>query len=258
MQSLAPRVIEAGARIYLRTWKGSAVTAFLNPVLFLAAMGFGLGSLVDGGAAARTLGGFTYVEFLAPGLLAAAAMQTGAGEATWPVMAGIKWTKTYHAALATPIGVSDLVSGHLVWGGVRCLLSSLAFVVVMVGFGVAPTGAALAATIPATLTGLAFVAPISAYTAIAKNETRLSTLFRFGIIPMFLFSGTFFPVEQLPPWLEPVALITPLWHGVEMCRALALGTPTTLPPGLHFAYLIVWAAAGWLVALKTWHKRLTR
>ncbi len=230
------------------------ISTFLSPVLFLVAMGIGLGSLVDQGRA--DLGGTPYLSFLAPGLLAATAMQTAAGDSSWPVMAGIKWTKTYHAALATPVGIRDLVVGHLGWVGVRLTFVSLVFVGVMALFGaVEPVGGLLAVP-PAVLTGLAFAAATTAYAAFVDNDIGLSTLFRFGIVPMFLFSGTFFPISQLPDWLEPLANAVPLWHGVELSRAAALGGETTWSVAVHVGYLLAWTAGGTLIAFRTFGGKL--
>lgn len=255
MQSQLLRVVEANARTYRRVWRGSVVTAFLNPLLFLLAMGLGLGTLVDRGPGAETID-VAYVSFLASGLLAATAMQTGASEGTWPVMAGIKWIKTFHAALATPTSVTDLVAGNLVWMTVRVALSCAAFALVAALLGALTPLDVLAALPPAILTGAAFAAPATAYTSVAKDETRLSTLFRFAIIPMFLFSGTFFPVDQLPSFLRPVAYVTPLWHGVELCRAAALGIPSGLPWIAHVAYLVLWTSIGWALAQRGLRKVL--
>jgi len=250
------RVVEANARVYKRTWKGSAVTAFLNPVLFLLALGLGLGSIIENNPGVEGLGGVRYVSFIASGLLAATAMQTGAVEGSWPVLAGIKWTKTYHAALATPVRVTDLVSGNLLWLAVRVALSAGAFAIVSAAFGVLAPIDVLAALPAAILTGMAFAAPVTAYTPVAKDETRLSAVFRFAILPMFLFSGTFFPIEQLPGWLQPIAYITPLWHGVELCRSSAIGFDTALHPMVHLAYLALWASVGWWFAQRNLRKRL--
>ncbi len=250
------RVIEAHALVYRRTWRGSVISTFFSPVLYLVAMGIGLGSLVDQGAGRADLGGLTYLAFLAPGLLVATAMQTGAGDGSWPVMAGIKWTKTYHATLATPVGVRDLVIGHLGWVAVRLTFVSVVFVAIMVAFGAVESWAGMAAVVPAVLTGLAFAAATSAYAAYLDTDTGLSTLFRFGIVPMFLFSGTFFPVSQLPDWLEPLANLVPLWHGVELARGLALGTGTTWSPWIHTAYLAAWIVGGTAVAFRTFGGKL--
>lgn len=248
---LVLRVVEWRARIYKRVWKGSLVTAFVNPILFLLAMGQGLGTLVEQG-----VGSVSYIDFIAPGLLAATAMQTAAGEATWPVMGGFKWLRTYYAVLATPIGVADLVAGELIWISVRCLMACLAFAFVAGLLGAASFGGMLAAIPAVVLTGMAFAAPLIALTSRAKNETRLSSLFRFAIIPMFLFSGTFFPVDQLPGWLQPVAFVTPLWHGVDLARSIVLDIEPRVDALVHVAYLTTWVAAGWYLANKGMRKTM--
>lgn len=254
MATPAPlRVVEAGARRYRHTWRASVISSFLNPVLLLVAMGVGLGSLVDdrGGP-----GGLPYLTWLAPGLLAAAAMQTAAGESAYPVMAGIKWIKTYDAALATPITVRDLVAGHLGWVTIRVTQVSVVFALVITVFGVTGPGQALLAAVPAVLTGVAFAGPVTAYTARLEDETGLSSLFRFGIVPLFLFSGTFFPISQLPDPVQPLAYATPLWHGVELARGFALGIPTTFPPLVHLGYLAVVAAGGSVLATRLLRRRM--
>ncbi len=252
------RVFETHARTYRHTFRGSLISTFLNPVLYLAAMGVGLGTMVDGGTGEAPIPGVPYVAFLAPGLLAAAAMQTGAGDASYPVMAGLKWTKTYHAALATPVGVTDLVAGHLGWVLVRVLMTVTAFAAAMVLFDAATAPRALLACLPAALVGIAFGAAVTAYTSSLENEFGLSSLFRFGIVPMFLFSGTFFPITQLPGWIQPIAYLTPLWHGVELTRAAALGIPPAWPLGVHVGYLLLWFAVGTAIALYNFRRRLEK
>lgn len=255
--TLAPalRVVEAGARVYRRTWRGSVISTFLNPVLFLLAMGVGLGELVDEGGGGATLD-LRYLTFLAPGLLAATAMQTAAGDASYPVMAGIKWRKTYHAALATPLGVSDLVVGHLGWVGLRLTFVTAVYSIIMTLFGATTVWEGLLAVPPAVLTGLAFAAPVTAYTARLERETGLATLFRFGIVPLFLFSGTFFPIEQLPDGVEPLAYVTPLWHGVSLCRSFALGLEFPVNPLISIGYLAAWVVIGTLLAIRFMSRRL--
>lgn len=256
MAVAAVRYLESRALVYRRTWRGNVVTTFLNPVLYLAAMGLGLGTLVDEGAGRSAVEGFAYLTFLGPGLLAATTMQTGAGDGSWPVMAGIKWQKTYEAALATPVGIRDLVLGHLMWVTARVTFTAVVFVVVMALFDAVAIGPGLLAIFPAVLTGMAFAAPITAYTSTLRDVQGMVSLFRFGIVPMFLFSGTFFPIEQLPGWLQPVAYITPLWHGVELSRGAALDIGTAWSPWLHAAYLAAFVAAGTLLAVRLVGKRM--
>ncbi len=250
------RVMEGEARVYRRVWRGSVISTFLNPVLFLLAMGIGLGKLVDERTAGSGLDGLTYLSFLAPGLLAATAMQTGAGDSSWPVMAGIKWRKTYDAVLATPVGVGSLTVGHLAWVGLRLTFVSVVFVAVMAAFGAVSPLRGLASVPAAVLTGLAFAAPMVAYTAGLKSESGLSSMFRFGIVPLFLFSGTFFPISQLPDWMQPLAWVTPLWHGVELTRSIALGSAPVPPAGLSVAYLGVWVVGGTWLAVRRMRRRL--
>ena len=249
------RVAEAGARWYRRTWRGSVISTFLSPILYLLAMGVGLGELVDAGTGEASLD-LPYLTFLAPGLLAASAMQTGAGDASYPVMAGIKWRRTYQATLSTPIGVPELMLGHLGWVTIRIAFVTTVFAMIMVLFGATTVVEGLASVPPAVLTGTAFAAAVTAYTGSLKSEIGLSGLFRFGIVPMFLFSGTFFPIEQLPDYMEPLAYVTPLWHGVELCRGLALGLDFTVHPLVSVGYLVAWIAVGTYLAIRIMRRRL--
>jgi lipooligosaccharide transport system permease protein len=252
---LTLRSLEYWAYQYKRTWRGSVISTLLSPVLFLAAMGLGLGTLVN---RSRTGGvdGVDYLTFLAPGLLAASAMQTAVGESTYPVMSSIKWIKTYHAMLATPLGVLDVMVGHLIWIATRVFVSSAVYLVVMALFGATRSALVLFALPAGVLTGMAFSTPVVAFAAGRDNDAGFAALFRFGVTPMFLFSGVFFPIGQLPPVFEQVAYLTPLWHGVDLCRSLALGTATPGPTLLHVGYLGAWLVAGAAAAAVTYRRRL--
>ena len=239
---------------YKRTWRGSLTTSFLYPVLYLAAMGVGLGSLVN--AHVHLVGGVRYLDFLAPGLLAATAMQVGGNEAMYPVMGAIKWLKTYFAMLATPLTVLDVLVGHLAWIAARLLMVSVIYLGVMAAFGTVHSALAVLAVPAAVMTGLAFAAPIAAFAASQPNDTGFTTLYRFGLIPLFLFSGTFFPISQLPGWLQVVARATPLYHGVALCRALVLGQAVLWPDVVHAAYLVALAGLGVLLAAASYKRRL--
>jgi lipooligosaccharide transport system permease protein len=254
------RVYEYYWTSYKRTWRASIASQFLNPVLFLLAMGVGLGSLVNKGHAAGAQGslphGVTYLAFLAPGLLAASAMQTAAMECTYPVMAAVKWLKTYFGMIATPVAVVGIVIGHLTWVATRLAMVATIFLAVMACFGTIHSPLAVLALPAAVLCGLAFAAPIAAFAATRESDSGFAALFRFGIVPMFLFSGVFFPVSQLPVGLRPVAWITPLWHGVDLCRSLTLGTAGAAASIGHAAYLIAWTLVGAAIAVRTHRKRL--
>lgn len=258
----ALHVVEADYIGYRRTWRGRVISTFVNPVLFLAGMGFALGSLVDQGAGEVDLA-IPFLTFVATGLLAATAMQTGFGEGSWPIMAGIKWRKSFDGMLATPLGVTDLVNGMLIWGAIHLVFTLAVYALIAVIFGAIDLGPAIVALIPAVLGGLAFQATATAITSRLEDETGLTTMFRFGIIPMFLFSGTFFPVSQLPDVLEPLAMITPLFHSVELVRKLALpgiDTPVVsgIPVWVHLAYLVGMTAIAWYYAIRFLERRLQK
>ena len=252
---LAIRALRFWLVNYRRTWRGSIYTSVANPVLYLGAMGVGLGTLVDQHGTGR-LGGVSYLAFLAPGLLASTAMQTAMGESTFPVMAAVKWLKTYQAAVATPLRPADLFRGHLLFTALRTLMNAAIFLAVMAAFGAVRSAWVIAALPVCVLTGLAFAAPIEAFAITQDKDTTFSLLYRFGLIPLFLFSGTFFPVTQLPGWLQPVAYATPLWHGVALCRSLSLGTADVGGSLIHVAYLALFAVAGLLAGQHFYRRRL--
>jgi lipooligosaccharide transport system permease protein len=240
---------------YGRTWRGSVVSTVLFPVLFLASMGVGLGTLVDS-SSSRGVEGHSYLVFLAPGLLAATAMQTGVGESTYPVMGAIKWVKTYHAMLATPLGVLDVMVGHLLYIAARVLGGAAVFLAVMTAFGAVDGPLALLTLPAALLTGMAFAAPVAAYSAVTENDAGFAVLMRFVITPLFLFGGVFYPISQLPLVLELVAYVTPLWHGVALSRGLALGTVSGIAALGHALYLSAWIAGGTWFAARNYRRRL--
>ena len=254
-QSFAVRQFRFWLTNYRRTWQGTIYSSVLNPVLYLGAMGLGLGTLVDKHGTS-SLGNVSYLAFLAPGLLAAAAMQTSMGESTYPVYGSVKWLKTYEAAISSPLRPADLFHGHLLFTAARLAMNSAVFLAVMAAFGAVRSPWAIAALPAAVLTGMAFASPIEAYAMTCKKETSFAMLFRFGIIPLFLFSGTFFPVSQLPAVVRPLAYVTPLWHGVALCRALSLGSVQPASAAVHVAYLVAITAAGIAVGNRAYRRRL--
>jgi lipooligosaccharide transport system permease protein len=250
----AIRVLEHHLTVYRRTWKGSVFMSFVSPVLFLAAMGLGLGSLISRGPV-RTVDGVSYLIFIAPGLLAASAMQSAYVETTYPIMARIQWMRTYEGMLATPIAVLDVLVGEFGWLTFRLALGSSAFFLVMLLFGTIHSVLALLAILAAVLTGLAFAAPILAWTATRRTDQSFALIGRFLITPLFLVGGVFFPLHQLPQLLQGIAWLTPLAHGVALARSLSLGV---LAPSaaIHLAVLLVYAAIGIVAARITLRNRL--
>ena len=251
----AVHVLEYQLLGYRRSWRGSVFSSFLSPVLFLAAIGVGLGSYIDKGNPMAGAG-VTYLAFLAPGLLAANAMQTAQGEATYPVMAGLTWQRTFGAMVTTPLRPFDVVIGTFLFITVRLVIVGGVFVLVAAAFGAVDLVRGVLMLPAAILTGLAFAAPITAFAATQKSDGNFAALFRFVITPLFLFSGTFFPISQLPPLIQPLAYLTPLWHGVSLTRGIALGTIDPLVAFVNIAVLLAFAIVGTLLSAVLFSRRL--
>ncbi len=231
--------------VYRRIWHRSIFFGFLQPFMFLSAMGIGMSRLLAGNA--NAFGGLTYLEFLGPGLLAASAMQLATFESTYPIMNKIMWGRNYEAMLSTPLGTRHILLGELGWIGFRLATIATVFMVVLWIMGVAASPLAILAIPVAALCGLGFSAGLIAFTTTQKNDLGFSWIFRFVINPLFLFSGTFFPLSQLPHALLVVAWATPLFHAVELIRGLTLDRIDPLTAPLHLAYLLAFAGIGiWL------------
>lgn len=241
--------------VYKRTWKGSLVSSFLLPLLYLAAMGIGLGSFVDDNGSGA-LGGVSYLQFIAPGLLASTALQIAVGESTYPVMGGIKWHKTYFSMVATPLRPADVMYGQLAFIAFRVLTTCTVFVLVIAAFGGLRSAWGLLGLPVALLVGMAASAPVAAVATNLDNDAGFAMIFRFGVVPAFLFSGAFFPVSQLPNWIEWLAYLSPLWHGVELARDLSLNTVELLPALGNLAYLSAWFGVGTWFAVRGLTRRL--
>jgi lipooligosaccharide transport system permease protein len=238
---------------YKRVWRGSAVTTVVTPIIYLLALGVGLGVFVD--RSADLPDGVSYLEFVAPGLMAATAMQIASFESSWPVLSAIKWDRQYHAMLATPLRVRDVMLGHQAYFAFRLFLTAAIYLVVITAFGAVESPLAVLSVPVTVLVGISFSAPIAAWAAHAQNEVSFVAIFRFVILPMFLFSGTFFPVSSLPAPLEVIAWFTPLFHGVTLCRDLTQGAVSAGDLG-HLAYLVGFVTVGLLLARMTYRRRL--
>jgi lipooligosaccharide transport system permease protein len=237
---------------YRRTWRGTVLSSFLLPVLFLVAMGFTVGGYVDRGGVL----GVRYLDFIAPGLLASTALQVAVAESTWPVFSGFMWHRMYHAMRASPVRVVDMVVGHIGYVLVRVAMSAVGFLVVMTAFGAVHSPWAPAVLPVALLVGLATAGPVFAYSATIRTESMFPVLLRFAVVPMTLFAGVFFPVDSLPLAARALAYMSPLWHGVELVRAATLGTATAWGVWAHLGYLVVWSVAGLLLAAYRFSRRL--
>ena len=255
--SLAIRAFRCWLTVYRRIWRSSIWSSLIGPVCYLGALGFGLGSLVDRHGTA-SLGGVSYLAFVAPAILASGMMNTGMQEASYPVFGSIKWNRIYIGAQASPLRPADIFRGHLIFMAMRIAMNAAVVIVIMWAFGAVRSAWVVLAFPAAVLTGLAFAAPIAAWAITVREANSFTYVFRFGMMPLMLFSGTFFPLSQLPAGLRALAYATPLWHGVALCRAFSLGTAPRDPLGMlgHAAYLAALAVAGTWVAARTYRRRL--
>jgi len=254
------RIVEHYWIWYRRNWRATAVSSILQPLLFLLAFGVGFGSLVDGtGRMAEATGGTDYLVWLAPALLAVSAVQSGTFESTYPVLSGFKWQRVYHAMTAGPISPAQVAVAHLTWISAKTAGSGLIYIAVIAGFGGIAGPGILVSLLAAVLTGAAVAALVTAYSGRLETEGgAFSVLFRLVLIPMTLFSGTFFPIDRLPGWIQPLAWVSPLWHGTELARAAALGRWVPLAALGHLGYLLALIALGTGLAMRVYTRRLFR
>ncbi len=252
----AVRMADYWATVYRRTWKGSVISSFVTPLLYIVAMGVFLGGFIQGDPA-KLEGAHSYLAFVAPGMLAAQAMTVVFGEVSYPVMSMIKWQRTFYGMIASPLNIADVVLAHLGFVVFRVGTVCAVFTLVMAPFGVFESWWGVLLSFPVQLLiGLAFAAPLYAITAAMKDESGFSLIFRLGMIPMFLFSGAFFPISNLGPVMEWVARLTPLWQGVDLTRMLVLGTVDWSTALIHVVYLVVLTLVGYRLAIRKLTSRL--
>ncbi len=240
--------------VFKQGWRSAVFLYILTPLLFLSAMGVGLGGLV--GRSRPSIDGVTYLQFIAPGLLATTAMQTATMDMSYPIMTRLVWNSSYEAMLNTPLRVRDLLTGELLSLSLRLLGALTLFFAVAVCFGAGRTPTAVLAVPVAVLTGVAFGAPVLAFSATQSGDNGFNALNRFVVLPLFLLSGAFFPLAQLPAVLQGIAWALPITHGVELCRELFLGRAGAVGVVTHLLVLLAFAIAGVAAARWTLTRRL--
>jgi lipooligosaccharide transport system permease protein len=214
---LAGAVWLRNARVFSKLWRGALLPTFLDPFLYLLAMGFGLGTYV------AHINGIPYKDFIAPGLIASAAMWSSAFETTYNVYFRMNELRLYDNVLSTPVEVQDVVAGDLAWSASRATVYGCVVLAVVAAFGLISSWWALLIPPFVVLGGLCFSVIGYTFTTLIPKIDLYSYFFTLGITPMFLFSGIFFPFNQLPDWVAVVAWFSPLYHLVEITRGLATG-----------------------------------
>lgn len=244
----------------MRAYLGSMILIGLgSPVLYLMGLGVGLGILVDANQGSQGVGGVPYLTFLAPALVLSTAMMVASQESTYGVFGGFKWYPMFFSMHGTPISPAQIVVGFQVSVLARVLPGAIFFVVAILAFGIAGASALLLLPISlllATAVGFAVMSWVATQT---DDRGQLSLIERFVVVPLTLFSGTYFPLETLPWFLQWIGWISPLWHAVELGRAALYGAPLSpLMALVHIGFLVLLAAVTCWLSIRTFRRRLDR
>ena len=251
-------VTEARLRSMLKwVWLIIAI-AIANPVLYLVSIGLGLGSFIDQNAGSTGVDGVSYLTFLAPALLATAAIQGALDESVFPTLEGFKWNKLFFSMNATPLSGNHIAMGVFFNSLIRTVFTAVLYWFIMLAFGVLESPRAWLAIFTAVMAGAAFGAFMQALAGFLENENVFFTIVeRFIIMPLFLFSGTFYPLTNMPIYLQWIGWISPLWHATELGRWLTYGSEiSTQMLFVHFIFLNSILVVGLIASRRIFTRRL--
>ena len=245
---------------FMKTYKVNFVPPLLEPILYLLAIGFGFGALVSSSSSSTTtaLGGVHYIQFIAPALVSIAMMYGSFFECTYGSFVRMYYQKTFDGIIATPVSVEEVIAGELLWGATRSVINSTIVLAVVAAFGLISSPLAILVIFLAFLVGLMFSSLGICFTALAPNIDFFNYPGFLFITPMFLLSGTFFPLTILPKPVQIVAqAILPLTHAVSLTRALILG-PLDVSLLLSLAWILAVTFVFFIVSINLMKKRLIR
>ncbi len=249
------RVWQRDLTVYRKSWKVSFITPLLEPLFYILAFGVGLGVLVGGiRYQAREM---TYVAFIAPALVAVSIMQNSFFETTYNSYVRMYYQKTFDAMIATPLSVEEIITGEIVWGATKSVVAAAIMMVVLTFFGLIRYPSSLLLLPLAFLGGIAFGSLGMLFTSVVKNIEMYNLPIFLLVTPMFLFSGTFFPLDTLPPWAQNVAFLLPLTHLVDLARSCAYGEAVP-GPFVGFSYLSIFCLVFFPLAVYKMHRRLIK
>ncbi|CAN5350927.1 ABC transporter permease [soil metagenome] len=248
----------------LRVTRGYAAvviaTGIGTPLIYLFSFGVGLAALVSSNLGPNAVDGVSYLQFVAPALLCTAAVTVASSELTYPIMLGFKWNPIYFGMNAAPLSGRQIIDGTIIFVVIRTLFAGLIYYLVMLLFGAISAGAGLGAVIAGVLTGLGFGMPLLAYSAsVTEDKGQFAVVMRVIVLPLSLFSGTVFPLSQLPIYLQWLGWLSPLWHGTELARQFSYGpTEPIWLTVVHVAYLVALSLVGWRLAVRITTRRLDK
>ena len=247
----ALRVWQRNRDVYLRLWKSELIWPLVEPLVTLFALGVGLGGLVELGS------GESYIEFIAPGLLAVWPMWAAAGECGWGSFFRMENHRTFEAIVATPVSIEDVITGEILWGASRALISTAYILVVITAWGLVDSPLAVLVLPMAVLTGVMFASISLSYTSVAWSISSLNYFFAVFITPMFWLGGVFFPLERLPDWAVTASWFIPATHAVDVYRGLVSGNLEWSHLG-DIAWMAVLAAVFYGIAVLSMRRRLVK
>ena len=232
--------------------------AIANPVLYLVSIGLGVGAYIDENTGGMGVDGVSYITFLAPALLATAAIQGAIDESVYPTLEGFKWNKIFFSMNSTPLSGNHIAMGVFLNSLIRVIFTAVIYWFVMLAFGVLESPRAWLAIFTAVMAGAAFGALMQALAGMLENEDIFFTVLqRFVIMPLFLFSGTFYPLTNMPIFLQWIGWISPLWHATELGRWLTYGHEiSSLMLYMHFIFLNSLLLFGVIASRRIFTRRL--
>lgn len=242
-------------------WLAEIITvSFGNPIVYLLAIGVGVGSLVDANTGGNGINGVSYITFLAPALLATAAIQAAMDETSFPTLEGFVWNKSFFGMNSTQLTGGQIVDGIMIAAFARAFLTAAAYLVVLWAFGAVTLTSIPMLFLIASFAGLSFGALMLAATSFVKQDDGFFAIIaRFVVAPMFLFSGTFYPLEQMPIFLQWIGWISPLWHSTNLSRSVSFGLEVPIWLMIfHVAFLTMSLVAGVLIARRQFASRLLK
>ena len=245
----ALRVWQRNATVYKRTWKLNILPNFFEPFLYLLGMGFGLGAYIN------EMEGIRYIDFIAPGLLISSIMWGATLETTYNVFVKMNFDRIYDGILSTPVNPKDLALGELLWGATRGLIYGTAFFTILLLFGMGQHWSILSIFPVLFIIGFMFATIGLLFTSWIREIELFNYFFTLFLTPLFLFSGIFFPLSELPPLLQTIAWFTPLYHGVELSRAMFLQT-WDQDLLIHLGWILLVTGLNTWIVLRSIHKRL--
>lgn len=243
------RVLRRHMKVFRRIWWTNTMFNFIEPLLYMTAMGFGLGIYVT------DIGGISYAQFIAPGFVASSGMWASTFECTYGTFVRLQYEKTLHAMLAGPLTVRDVIWGEVLYATVKSFFYGAVILAVIALLGMVQSWWSLLILPFLVLPGMVFALLALSYTGFIRNIDHINYYITLFSTPVYLFSGIFFPLDTLPFWGQAAAWFNPLYHSVEVCRALVLGQPSlNLLP--HMGVLAIWIALLSLLPVKLMRKRL--